>query len=245
MIVEGLKPNDLEFLVSNYISVDQYTSKLDDDNITVAFFCNEMDVANDLRDFIEKNFYIEIKDIEISDSLTEDNKYILFVELERNINFPKLLLNIIDSVNDVTGNKNWMFKTFGMDNKVVLNLENLEKYVRLSKLRHTDGKDLDQSLEKDTEEKSDNNDSKKSDAKVKESFEPIILNDYGWKRVYKPLGYISQEELTQYIGESKSINSRDYYELQLFENEFPDAQIISTDSNVFVIRNNKILMIGQ
>ena len=70
---------DLKYLVSNYISIDQYTSKLDDDNITVAFFCNEKEVAEDLRDFIEKIYYIEIRDIEISDSLTEDNKYILFL----------------------------------------------------------------------------------------------------------------------------------------------------------------------
>ena len=35
---EGLRINDLKYLVSNYISIDQYTSKLDDDNITVAFF---------------------------------------------------------------------------------------------------------------------------------------------------------------------------------------------------------------
>lgn len=249
MITEGLRPNDLEYLVSNYISVDQYTSKLDDDNITVAFFCNEMDVANDLRDFIEKNFYIEIKDVEISDSLTEDNKYILFVELERNINFPKLLMNIIDSVDNVTNNSNWAFKTFGMDKKLPLTLDNIQQYVRLSKLRHHNAstsseETVDKSSEENDEKTVEKND-KAASGKVKESFEPIVLNDYGWKRVYKPLRYISEEELTQYIGESKSINSRDYYEIQLFENKFPDAQIISTDSNVFVIKNNKILMIGQ
>ena len=82
-IYEGLRENDLQYLVSNYISIDQYTSKLDDDNITIAFFCNELEVANDLKDFIEKNFYIEIRDIEISDSLTEDNKYILFEKINK------------------------------------------------------------------------------------------------------------------------------------------------------------------
>ena len=79
MIVnEGLRIKDLQYLVSNYVSIDQYTSKLDDDNITIAFFCNEKEVAEDLRDFIEKIYYIEIRDIEISDSLTDDNKFILF-----------------------------------------------------------------------------------------------------------------------------------------------------------------------
>ena len=36
MITEGLRINDLQYLVSNYVSIDQYTSKLDDDNITTS-----------------------------------------------------------------------------------------------------------------------------------------------------------------------------------------------------------------
>lgn len=224
-IVEGLRPNDLKYLVSSYISIDQYTSKLDDDNITIAFFCNEMEVAEDLRDFIEKNFYIEIRDVEISDSLTEDNKYILFVELERNINFPKILMNLIDSINNVVGNEKWVFKTFNMNNKIDLTLDNLEKYVRLSKLRNNVS-------EKEIKNKSE----------VKESFKPITINDNGWIRKFKPIRYISKEELEQYIIESNGINKRDVDEIQLLENIYPTYQIISTDSNIFLIDDDKILM---
>lgn len=61
IVTEGLRPNDLKYLVSNYISVDQYTSKLDDDNITVAFFCNEKEVAEDLRDYIEKYIILKLE----------------------------------------------------------------------------------------------------------------------------------------------------------------------------------------
>lgn len=224
-IVEGLRPNDLKYLVSSYISIDQYTSKLDDDNITIAFFCNEMEVAEDLRDFIEKNFYIEIRDVEISDSLTEDNKYILFVELERNINFPKILMNLIDSINNVVGNEKWVFKTFNMNNKIDLTLDNLEKYVRLSKLRNNVS-------EEEIKNKSE----------VKESFKPITINDNGWIRKFKPIRYISKEELEQYIIESNGINKRDVDEIQLLENIYPTYQIISTDSNIFLIDDDKILM---
>ena len=56
MLTEGLREKDLQWMVSNYVSIDQYTSKLDDDNITVAFFINERDAADDLRDFIEKGY---------------------------------------------------------------------------------------------------------------------------------------------------------------------------------------------
>ena len=80
-LAESLRQNDLEYLISPYVSVDQYTSKLSEDNITIALFCNEREVASDLLDFLEKMYFVEIRDIEISDSLTEDNKYILYVEL--------------------------------------------------------------------------------------------------------------------------------------------------------------------
>lgn len=220
---EGLKQNDLEYLVSNYISVDQYTSKIDDDNITVAFFCNEKEVAEDLRDFIEKIYYIEIRDIEISDSLTEDNKYILFVEFERNITFPKLLMDMIDSINRVTNNKDWKFKTFDMNERQDLSLGNINKYVRLTKLRNAKDEQMDK------------------EESVKESFEPIVINDNGWKRRYLPEGYITESELNNYITESESINSRDKSEIYLIENMYPDYQVVTTDANIFLIKDNKIL----
>lgn len=239
IVTEGLRPNDLKYLVSNYISVDQYTSKLDDDNITVAFFCNEKEVAEDLRDYIEKIYYIEIRDIEISDSLTEDNKYILFVEFERNITFPKLLMDMIDSINNVTGNSNWKFKTFGMNDKADLSLNNLNEFVRLTKLRNavdTDKKVLS------NENKEKNNDKKEM---KKESFIPFIINNHGWKRQYIPERYINEEELNSYISESTTINSKDDSEIYLIENAFPDYQVITTDTNVFLIKKNKILMLRE
>ena len=234
MLTEGLREKDLEYLVSNYVSIDQYTSKLDDDNITVAFFINEKDAAEDLRDFIEKVFYIEIRDIEISDSLTDDNKYILFVEFERNINFPKILLDMISSVTNVTNNKDWKFKTFGMNDKADLTIENIKNNVRLSKIRSNINNDEEELKSK---EKSIEN---TEDKKVEESFK-ININDRGWKRTYLPEGYVSQEEFNKLINESETLNSRDPSELYLIENQYPEYEVITTDTNVFLIKGDKIL----
>ena len=234
MLTEGLREKDLEYLVSNYVSIDQYTSKLDDDNITVAFFINEKDAAEDLRDFIEKVFYIEIRDIEISDSLTDDNKYILFVEFERNINFPKILLDMISSVTNVTNNKDWKFKTFGMNDKADLTIENIKNNVRLSKIRSNINNDEEELKSK---EKSIEN---TEDKKVEESFK-ININDRGWKRTYLPEGYVSQEEFNKLINESETLNSRDPSELYLIENQYPEYEVITTDANVFLIKGDKIL----
>lgn len=225
-LCEDLREKDLANLISSYVSVDEYTSKIDEDNITVAFFVNELDAAEELEDFIEKFYYIEIRDIEISDSLTDDNKYIIFVELERNDSFPKIFLDMIDTINYVADNKDWNFSTYQMNKPVELSLTNIRKYVRLSKLRDTANAD-----EKEN-----------SQEEVQESYQPFLVNDNGWIRKYTPKRYITEDELEKIIESSETLNSRDDGEVSLLENAFPGYEVITTDKNVFLIKHNKILM---
>lgn len=225
-LCEDLREKDLANLISSYVSVDEYISKIDEDNITVAFFVNELDAAEELEDFIEKFYYIEIRDIEISDSLTDDNKYIIFVELERNDSFPKIFLDMIDTINYVADNKDWNFSTYQMNKPVELSLTNIRKYVRLSKLRDTANVD-----EKEN-----------SQEEVQESYQPFLVNDNGWIRKYTPKRYITEDELEKIIESSETLNSRDDGEVSLLENAFPGYEIITTDNNVFLIKHNKILM---
>lgn len=225
MIVnEGLRENDLKYLVSNYISIDQYTSKIDEDNITVAFFCNEKEVAEDLRNFIEKVYVIEIRDIEISDSMTDDNKYILFVEFERNIMFPKIILDVVDSINFLADNKNWQFKSVNMKDKVRFDEVNLKKYVRLTKLR--DGEQVDA----------------KANNPVQEA-KTITIKNKWFKQEYLDEGFVSEEQMNKIIKESKSFNSRDDLEYELLKENYPYADIITTDDKVFII-TDKIRQLG-
>lgn len=225
-LCEDLREKDLANLISSYVSVDEYTSKIDEDNITVAFFVNELDAAEELEDFIEKFYYIEIRDIEISDSLTDDNKYIIFVELERNDSFPKIFLDMIDTINYVADNKDWNFSTYQMNKPVELSLANIRKYVRLSKLRDT----------ANVEEKENNQE------EVQESYQPFLVNDNGWIRKYTPKRYITEDELEKIIESSETLNNRDDGEVSLLENAFPGYEVITTDKNVFLIKHNKILM---
>lgn len=225
-LCEDLREKDLANLISSYVSVDEYTSKIDEGNITVAFFVNELDAAEELEDFIEKFYYIEIRDIEISDSLTDDNKYIIFVELERNDSFPKIFLDMIDTINYVADNKDWNFSTYQMNKPVELSLANIRKYVRLSKLRDTANVD----------EKENNQE------EVQESYQPFLVNDNGWIRKYTPKCYITEDELEKIIESSETLNSRDDGEVSLLENAFPGYEVITTDKNVFLIKHNKILM---
>ena len=53
---------------------------------------------------------------------------------------------MIDSINNVTGNKDWKFKTFGMSDKEDLTSENLKANVRLSKYRDSVNEEENQQL---------------------------------------------------------------------------------------------------
>ena len=37
-LTEGVRQGDLEYMVSQFISVDQYSTKINNDNIVVSFF---------------------------------------------------------------------------------------------------------------------------------------------------------------------------------------------------------------
>lgn len=222
---ENLRQNDLKYCVSNLISIDEYVSKVDDDNITIAFFCNDMDIVVELRDFIEKAFFIEIKDIEIADTITEDNKYILFVEFERNIHFPKIMLEVLRSVSFLTDDKKWYFTTLNKHDSMECNEQNITKYVRLTKLKNTP--------QIDNEE-------------VKESVDNVLLlqDNYGYCVRLINEGYITKNEMIKYIEKSEKYNELDLLTETLLKNKFGNKEIISTDDKIFIIDNDKILMLS-
>ena len=81
---EGLKAGDLEGVVSNRFSVDQYKSKMGDDkNIMVlAFVVDSLAPAKDLERFAETG-YKEIMDADATPGIMADGKHKVFVEFAR------------------------------------------------------------------------------------------------------------------------------------------------------------------
>lgn len=218
---ESLRQNDLEHLISPYVSIDQYTSKISEDNLTIAFFCNERDVASDLSDFLEKMYFMEIRDIEVSESMTEDNKYILYVEFDRNQQFPKILIDILDSINFLINKKmeDWDFKSFNMKNKAKVSIDALKKYVRLSPLdiQHEKSKNIKQ--------------------------ESVEYTKDNLKRTYIDEGYISVKEFEKIIEESE-LDMGISLDREVLSYNFPMADVITTDTHAFVIHGNKIKKLG-
>lgn len=219
-LTENMRENDLEHLVDTYVSIDQYTSKLDSDNITIAFYCNEKEAADDLSDFIEKMYFAEIRDIEVSDTLTEDNQYILYVEFERNEMFPKIVLDIIDSVSYATGIKDWTFVTIDKEGSFELNEDNIRKYVRLEKYNELNNKDDKKDVKKESVQYSKDN----------------------LTRNYLIEGVISEEEFNNIISKCESLNENTL-DKEILEYNLPEKEIITADDKIFVI-GDKIEMMS-
>ena len=130
-LTEGVRQGDLEYMVSQFISVDQYSTKINNDNIVVSFFVKEQNAASDMGDFLSKNFFDIINDIEVSDSPTCNGDYQVFLEMERNKYFPEKLCKIIKILELLTGEQDWCFKTFKTERSLPLTKDNLIKSVDL------------------------------------------------------------------------------------------------------------------
>jgi len=135
-INEGLKVADLNDLVDETISIDKFASKIDTDAIVVAFKSHSTITLpmDDLSEFIEtgKN---EVLDTEVSAGPDKDGKYLLFVEFLRNENFPKNLIEVLDSMRSLTLIKNWSYTFYGDSDEIKdVTMENLTNDIRLEKL---------------------------------------------------------------------------------------------------------------
>lgn len=129
-LLEGLKEGDLENLVLPVISIDEYESKLDDDSIVVGFFVGDKDPASDLNRFIQKG-YSDILDTDVSPAPNEDGHFMVFVEILRDQDFPKKMMDILDSLHGLTGNDGWQAVIYGEDQVIDITEEVLTEKVRL------------------------------------------------------------------------------------------------------------------
>lgn len=134
MILEGLRVGDLENLVLPFLSIDEYESKLGEDRdvIVTAFFVADEEPAMDLNRFIERGTN-RVLDAEVSPAPNEDGYYLVFVEIPRDRDFADELLTLIASIEALVDVGEWKFKPYKHKNPVVLNKENLERFVVLDR----------------------------------------------------------------------------------------------------------------
>lgn len=130
----ALQQGDLKDCIDNVLSIDIYRPKLMPDNIVVCFKILDSECGIDLRYFIDKGSFDTV-DTEVSLYPSEDNRYNLFVEFERGPKFPEQLLKLVKYIEKLANQQEWKFISYLYDiQPVELTVENLKKFVRLTKL---------------------------------------------------------------------------------------------------------------
>ena len=131
-LIEGLENGDLKRLVHNELHIDEFKSKLGDDEdvIVVSFKVHGKEPAQDLVDFIEKG-YEWVVDADVSSGEMDDGDYIVFVECDRTPEVPKQLFSMMKDVVNITHQKtdDWRVRYYKGETEHQLSEEVLEKLI--------------------------------------------------------------------------------------------------------------------
>ena len=112
-INEALRPADLRYLVSNVFEIDSYTSKMgnDRDVSVISFNVTSKEAAQDLESFIEKGYKF-VLDADVSPGEIKEGKYKVFVEMERDKDIGKKIVEILDGVKKLADNDDFKFRYY-------------------------------------------------------------------------------------------------------------------------------------
>ena len=128
----GLRKSDLKDLVYHIFEIDEYASKMGDDKniITLSFTVNSKDPADDLVRFLEGG-YSFILDADVTAGEQDDGTYRVFVELERDKDGNKNIMEIIDGVTKLADLENIKFRYYKGFKSFSATLDNLDREVPL------------------------------------------------------------------------------------------------------------------
>lgn len=116
-IFEGLTHEEMQGLVNNVISIDQYKPKIGEnaDTVVVALTVQYEKPAQDLSNFIETGVN-EHLDVEASPAPNEDGEYKVFVEFERNGDLFEKISGMLEHINKITSDTGeWEYTGYKLD----------------------------------------------------------------------------------------------------------------------------------
>ena len=124
---------EMQNYISEVIAVDSFAAKLgkDEDVCVLKFQSNNKTVAEDLVNFIETGCDF-VLDADMSPAKNNQGLYNIFVEIERNDDLPKKIIEVIRDVEQVSGMLPWQFKFYKNENLYALNDENINTIVPTS-----------------------------------------------------------------------------------------------------------------
>lgn len=144
-LVEGLEAGDLNRLISQRITVDEYKSKMGDDEdiVVISFQIDGKDPAMDLVNFVEKS-YEWVVDADVSSGEITDGKYIVFVETERDSLIAEHIVEMLTDLENITEHKieDWNIEYFKPKKTLEATVDSLraipsspEEYRRINKIQ--------------------------------------------------------------------------------------------------------------
>lgn len=108
---ESLLANDLINLVDRVFEVDNYKSKMGDDEdvVVLSFTVESREPAEDFVSFVEKG-YDFVLDADMSPGELEDGKYRVFVELQRTSKVAEQITDMLYGISKLTGIDDFKFR---------------------------------------------------------------------------------------------------------------------------------------
>lgn len=114
LLFENLFKGDLKHTVRNVISIDDFESVIDDEQIVVTFYFKNKDACEDASVFLERSHVSKILDTEISTQTNKDGDWLLFIEIDNSKNNASDLLEtiteIVKLVKVLSLEENWYIK---------------------------------------------------------------------------------------------------------------------------------------
>lgn len=131
-LTEGLRKGDLEDMVLPMVTIDEYSSKLDDTAIVLGFYVHDKDAADDLNRFIQKS-PAELLDTDVSPAPDQRGYYIVFVEFMNDKKIVESMESVIGEVSSLVNNESWQMRLRGLKGVRDFNADILNK--RFAQLR--------------------------------------------------------------------------------------------------------------
>ena len=131
-IRDSLEQGDLARLIHPELHVDEFKSKLGDDQdvVVLSFKVDTKEPANDLVSFVEKG-YDWVLDADVSSGEMDDGSYIVFVELDRNEQAPENIMQLMEEIMGLTDQDttDWRVRYYKAHKEKELSLEALQELV--------------------------------------------------------------------------------------------------------------------
>lgn len=137
-LTEGMRENDLVDLVLPLLSVDEYQSKIDEEEaIVIGFYVHDEDAARDLNRFLQKSA-TPLLATEVSPAPDQFGYYMVFVELMNNERLAENIESILQEMNPLVDleNEDWQMRIRGNDDLLPFSEAGLTKGLQQSK-KHT------------------------------------------------------------------------------------------------------------